>query len=271
MTSDDVGKAVLEKLGLLVRKLPELRDTKRADFIAKRDELTLLVEAKLREDSPDELKRMEKELDTAGVSWSKHRLGNNNSLSDTIRQAVMQLDAEQEEPHDYTVLLLLAVCSNPGVVCEQIADTLYGTTSVQVPKPDRSGVQQIPCYFYRESEFHRASSLDAAIVGFEENGDWALALCLNPFSSRFEKVRASALARMFEGRTVDPIAQEMLGNALIPDKDAPRPSGPQKKLERMFSTMDLMLRHLEKKYGFSPFSLTQGHLHKPMLRLRLPL
>jgi hypothetical protein len=47
MESDDVARAVLDELGLSVRKLPEVSALgKRADFIAKLDQFSLLVEAK---------------------------------------------------------------------------------------------------------------------------------------------------------------------------------------------------------------------------------
>ncbi|UVE66996.1 hypothetical protein L2Y90_07755 [Burkholderia pyrrocinia] len=268
MKSDDVARATLEKLGLSVRKLPEVSALgKRADFIAKLDQLSLLVEAKLRVDDPEELERMENELAETGTYGSNHELGKNNALTSRIRDAVRQLEAEREEPHDYKVLLYLADCVNAEVVCEQIADTLYGTTSIMRPRPGATGLQEIPCYFYRENEFHPARSLDAAIVGFKSGDSWVLYLCLNPYSHRFNEIRTSALARMFADRTVDPIAEEAQGKAYIPDHDAPRPSKERKDFERMFSMADPMLRHLEKKYGVPPFTFSQGHFNKPILIL----
>lgn len=270
MKSDDVAQAALEELGFSVRKLPENSLIgKRADFIAQIDQLTLLVEAKLREDDPAELERMENELDKMGIYSSNHQLGKNNALTSSIRHAVAQLEAEREEPHDYKVLLYLADCLNASVVCEQIVDTLYGTTSVLFHTP-RHGVQDILCYFYRENEFYPAKSLDAAIVGFKLGDSWGLFLCLNPFSDRFNEIRTSSLAQMFDGRTIDPVAQEVQGEALIPDPDARRPSGMQKRYEQMFSMADEMLRHLEKKYRFPLFALSQAHFNKPIFILRRP-
>ncbi len=269
MKSDEVAQVVLEGLGLSVRKLPEVSALgKRADFIAKLDQLTLLVEAKLREDDPEELERMEKELAETGTYASNHQLGKHNALTSNIRHGVKQLDAEREEPHDYKVLLYLADCLNAGVVCEQIADTLYGTTSVLYSTPGNTGLRDIPCYFYRENEFYPAKSLDAAIVGFKSGDSWVLSLCLNPFSDCFNEIRASALVRMFGGRTIDPVAEEAQGKALIPAPDAPRPSRERKDYERMFSMADGMLRHLEKKYGFPPLTFSQGHFNKPVFILR---
>lgn len=270
MKSDRLAQAVLENLGLAVRKLPEANALgRRADFIAKLDQLTLLVEAKLREDAPEELERMEKELAETGGYVSNHQLGKNNALTRNIRDGVEQLEAEREEPHDYKVLLFLTDCLNAGVVCEQIADTLYGTTSILRSTPGGPGQREIPCYFYRENEFYLAKSLDAAIVG-EKSGE-GLFLCLNPFSHRFNEIRASALARMFDGATIDPVAEEKKGMALMPDHDAPRPSKERKAYERMFSMADGMLRHLEKKYNYPPHTLSQGHFNKPILILRRPL
>lgn len=269
MKSDKVAQAVLEELGFSVRKLPEASVLgKRADFIAKLDQLTLLVEAKLREDDPGELERMENELAGTGTYGSNHQLGKNNALTSNIRHGIEQLDAEREEPHDYKVLLYLADCINAGVVCEQIADTLYGTTSVMRSISGNPGLRYIPCYFYRENEFYPATSLDAAIVGFKSGYSWVLSLCLNPFADHFNEIRVSALARMFDGRTIDPVAEEAQGKALIPDPDAPRPSRERKDYERMFSMADGMLRHLEKKYGFFPHTLSQGHFNKPIFILR---
>jgi hypothetical protein len=271
MKSDDVARTVLEELGFSVRKLPEESALgKRADFIVKLDQHTLLVEAKLRKDEPAELERMEKELAENKIYGSNHQLGNNNALSSNIRDAVAQLKAEQEEPHDYKVLLYLAACLNAHVVCEQIMDTLYGTTTIWRKTPSVPSLREIPCYFYRENEFHPAKSLDAAIVGFKSGDSWALFLCLNPFSNRFNEIHTSALARMFDGRIVDPIAEEAQGRALIPDHDAPRPSKERKDFERTFPMMDGMLRHLEEKYEAQPFTFLQGHFKKPILILRRP-
>lgn len=272
MKSDDVAQTVLEELGLSVRKLPEKSELgKRADFIAKLDQLTILVEAKLREDDPKELERMEKELAEKGAYGSNHQLGKNNALTSSIRHGVKQLVAERDEPHDYKVLLYLADCLNAGVVCEQIADTLYGTTSVLFSVPGVHGLREIQCYFYRENEFYPAKSLDAVIVGFKSDDSWVLSLCLNPFSDRFNEIRTSALARMFDGRTIDPVAEEAQGKALIPDHDAPRPSKERKDFERMFSREDGMLRHLEKKYSSPPFTFLQCHFNKPILIQLRPL
>lgn len=273
MESERVAQSVLEELGFSVQKLPEINETgeKRADFIAKLDQITLLIEAKLRKDSPKELERMENELAEEGIYGSNHVLGKNNALTKKIREAINQLNAEREEPHDYKVLLYLADCVNAGAVCEQITDTLYGTSSILHRTPCMTVLRKIPCYFYRENEFYSAKSLDAAIVGFQICGRWKLSLCLNPFSDRFNEIRTSTLARMFEGRTIDPAAEEAQGKALMPDDDAPRPSSNQRDFERMFSMADRMLRHLEEKYGYPPLTLTQGHFNNPAFISRRPL
>jgi hypothetical protein len=132
-------------------------------------------------------------------------------------------------------------------------------------------MQEITCYFYRENEFHPAQSLDAAVVGFKSGDSWMLSLCLNPFSARFNEIRSSTFAQMFDRATVDPVAEEAQSKALIPDHNAPRPSKDRKEFERMFAMADGMLRHLEVKYGAAPFTFVQGHFKKPILVMRRPL
>lgn len=267
--SDTAATSVLENLGFSVRKLPETSLLgKRADFIAELGALKLLVEAKLREDDPEELARIEKDEAATGTRTSSHDMGKNNSLTKNIRDAVKQLNAEREETHDFKVLMYLADCENASAVFEQIVDTLYGKTTVLHSRRDRLDTLEIPCYFYRENEFHPAKSLDAAIVGFKSGGQWVMALCLNPFADRFKKVRSSELSILFEGRTIDPVEEESKGVALIPGHDAPRPSRESKQFERMFSIADVMLRHLEKKYGYEPQALSQGHFTR--LRISRP-
>lgn len=258
--SDTVATSVLENLGFSVHKLPETSLLgKRADFIAELGALKLLVEAKLRKDDPEELARIDKEEVATGKRTSSHDMGKNNALTKNIREAVKQLNAEREEAHDFKVLMYLADCENASAVFEQIVDTLYGKTTVLHSRRDRLGIREIPCYFYRENEFHPAKSLDAAIIGFKSGVQWVVTLCLNPFADRIKEVRSSVLPILFEGRTIDPVAEEAKGAALIPDHDAPRPSGKSKEFERMFSIADGMLRHLEKKYGYEPQALFQGH------------
>lgn len=273
MDSDTLAKSVLEGLGFNVRKLPEpnIQGKQRADFLATLDGLSVLVEAKVRKDDPKELQRMESELAQNGSYASDHEVGLNNILSGKVRDASRQLDAEQEESHEYKVLMYLADCINPEVVTDQIADTLYGSTTVLLSLQGVPGYQEKRCYFYSESEFYRCKTLNAAIIGFQAGDRWELFLCVNPYAERFGELRTSALTRLFSCRVIDPVAEEARGQALLPGDDAPRPTTKQARvMERSFSLLDGMLRHLEVKYGYAPNSLAQGPFKRPLVIARSP-
>ena len=267
MKSDDAGKAALEHLGFSVRKLSEVNEQKRADFIATHGGITLLVECKLRKDDPAEKKRMDAVLAEGRVYESKHELGPHNSHSKNIRQAFDQLMQEQSEEHDYKVLLYVADCENASAVCEQILDTLYGATSVFLP--DGGVTRELPCFFYHPSEFFNANGIDAAIVGYQYEGNWDLVLCLNSFSDRYLDLRESALEQLFQGSAVDPLEEEACGTALVVDSAAPRLEGKAKVFARHFSSMDPVLRFLESKYEFRKNSLVQGNMKTPLFVVRV--
>lgn len=266
MRSDEAGKAALEHLGFSVRKLPELEEQKRADFIATLGDVTLLVEAKLRRDNPAELKRMNAVLAEGEVYGSTHKLGRNNSHSKNIRDGFDQLMQEREEQHDYKVLLYVADCENVPVVCEQIVDTLYGATSAFVTT--NGGMKETRCYFYDPSEFFDNKDVDAAIVGYQYDDNWHLVLCLNSFSDRFFNLRSSALGQLFLGSTIDPLADEARGDAFIVGNDAPRLAGGDKAFARHFPSMDPVLRHLESKYDLPPNTVVQGNMNAPLFIVR---
>lgn len=250
LKSDDLAEHTLTQLGFSVEKLPESteRGKKMPDFLVRHGSSSALVEAKLKGDDPDEASVREKALDTGEVYVSDHELGRDETLSGIVRNGSKQLKAETGVEADFKVLFVLMDCINARVVSEQLVDTLYGRTSViEYGKPP----QPKPCYFYRNSDFYRRQEIDAAIVGHVQayGGTTTLRICLNPYSPRYQKLKASEFLMPFGQAVLDPIHEEESGQAYIPDAEVERR---EQEFTRVFSLYDPVLHHLAKKYKTAP-------------------
>lgn len=246
LKSDDSAKDTLEKLGFSVEKLPESTESgkKMPDFLVRHGHARALVEAKLKGDDPDEATVREKTLDTGEVYVSDHVLGRDETLSGIVRNGSKQLKADTGVEADFKVLFVLMDCINARVVSEQLVDTLYGRTSIiEYGKPP----QPKPCYFYRNSDFYRRQETDAAIVGHVQahDGNAILKICLNPYSPRYQKLKASEFLLPFGQAVLDPIDEEKAGRAYIPDAEVERK---EQEFTQTFSSYDPVLHHLAKKY-----------------------
>lgn len=246
MKSDDLAEHTLKQLGFSVEKLPESMESgkKMPDFRVQHGLASALVEAKLKVDDPDEATVREKALDAGKVYVSNHVLGRDETLSGIVRNGSKQLKADTGVEADFKVLFVLVDCINARVVSEQLVDTLYGRTSViEYGKPP----QPKPCYFYRNSDFYRRQEIDAAIVGYVQayDGNTILKICLNPYSPRYQKLKASEFLLPFGQAVLDPIDEEKAGRAYIPDAKTERK---EQEFTRAFPLYDPVLQHLAKKY-----------------------
>lgn len=246
LKSDELAENTLTQLGFSVEKLLESTKSgkKMPDFLVRHGPATALVEAKLKVDDPEKASAREKALGTGEVYGSDHVLGRDETLSGIVRNGSKQLKADTGVEADFKVLFVLMNCINARVVSEQLVDTLYGRTSViecgKPPKPK-------PCYFYRNSDFHRRQETDAAIVGHVQahDGSTTLKICLNPYSPRYQKLKTSDFLLPFGQRVLDPIDEEKAGRAYIPDNEVERRG---QSFTQDFPLYDPVLHHLANKY-----------------------
>lgn len=246
MKSDDLAEHTLTQLGFSVEKLPVSTESgkRMPDFLVRRGPASALVEAKLKVDDPEEATKREKALDAGEVYLSDHVLGRDETLSGIVRNGAKQLKADTGVEADFKVLFVLMDCINAHVVSEQLVDTLYGRTSViEYGKPP----QLKPCYFYRNSDFYRRQETDAAIVGHVQPHDVKpiLKICLNPYSPRYLKLKASEFLVPFGQAVLDPIEEEEAGRAYIPDAEVERK---EQEFTQAFPLYDPVLHHLAEKY-----------------------
>lgn len=264
MKSDDLAEHTLTQLGFSVEKLPESTESckKMPDFLVRHGPASALVEAKLKVDDPDEATAREKALDTGEVYVSDHVLGRDETLSGIVRNGSKQLKADTGVEADFKVLFVLMDCINARVVSEQLVDTLYGRTSViEYGKPP----QPKPCYFYRNSDFYRRQETDAAIVGhvLAHDGNTILKIYLNPYSPRYQKLKASEFLLPFGQAVLDPIDEEKAGRAYIPDDEVERK---EQEFTRAFPLYDPVLHHLAEKYKTA--QLLRFDLNAPEFAIR---
>lgn len=266
MKSDDLAERTLKQLGFEVEKLPVSTESgkKMPDFLVRNGVSSALVEAKLKGDDPDEATRREEALDAGGVYVSDHALGRDETISGIVREGSRQLQAKTGIASDFKVLFFLADCINSRVVSEKVVDTLYGRTSViEYGKPP----QPKPCYFYRNSDFYRRQEIDAAIVGHvpTSRDNAKVKICLNPYSPRYQELKASELLVPFGRAVLDPIEEEKAGRAYIPDNHIERR---EQEFTRTFSVYDPVLHHLAEKYKTG--LLTRCDFNAPEFAIRLP-
>jgi hypothetical protein len=118
----------------------------------------------------------------------------------------------------------------------QLISTLYGSTRIF----ELDKAQMRSCYFFRNSDFFRYRDyLDGAVASYLVGDVLTMKLCLNPHSERWEQLRDSPFAHHFKVGLVDPVAEEVAGDAYIVDGDIDR------------SNEHTVLHYLEQKYGLT--------------------
>lgn len=244
MKSDDLAQAALEAMGYEVSPTPPSKQSgkKEADFLVSYQEISALIEAKLKENDPEEEKNREDQLTSEGWYSSEHVRGRDETISGIIRNGARQLKSSENKEHEFKILFFVADCINSKTVSEQFIDTIYGRTEIMECDNQNSTKK---CYFYRNSDFYRRRIIDAAIVGHISNGHINLKICLNPYSENYLALKNSKFIPPFDGAIIDPIEEEKLEKAYIPDDNIERKEHPFTKL---FSLYDPVLIHLAQKY-----------------------
>lgn len=209
MNAEDYVKAVLkEAFGFKVEKISE-SESRTADFLVSDGEVRYLIEVKSREDDPEVIDRMQKDLDSKGATDFEDTAGRKNRLSGLIRDGVDQL-AQTALDAEYRLLWLVGVGKHQQNSREQFEATLYGTRTIF----DLECTHTYPCYFYDHNEFFPLrADLDGAVASTMEEGKF----CLNPYSEKYASLKETALVTRFGTGVVDPSAEEEKDKAMILD------------------------------------------------------
>lgn len=151
MKSDNLAEHVLRSLGFAVEKIKASDVVKRPDFKIAFGQASAIVEAKLRESDPAEVKRREEILAAGSVYASDHALGRNETISGIVKKGADQLAAGDDIGCEFRILLVIADCINAMTVRDQLMDTLYGRT--QIIELGKLPVQYKPCFFIETAIF----------------------------------------------------------------------------------------------------------------------
>lgn len=212
----EIEKAVGESLishGFKVQKIQETTESKTPDFeLEDSNGVKYLIEVKAKDDDPYiESARMEL-LRTGAIFQELAPVTFRNRMDGIVRSAANQLRCELPAESDVIrILWVVAAGRNPSAQIDQFRATLYGSTRVW-SLDSREGHRE--CFYFRNSSFFTYSdALDAAIVGSLQSSQ----LFINSLSPRYQKLKTTALATLFDSAIVDPIEQEILDFAYIVD------------------------------------------------------
>lgn len=241
MDSDEISKRMLTYLGYEVEVIPvsTVNGKREADFLVHYRGQTGIVESKLKEDDPLVERQKENKISSGDVAIIDGCYGRNETYSGILKKADRQLKSSSERPHDFKIISMICVGSNINTKMRQFMDTIYGCTSII------EGDQEKICYFYRNSDFFRRKSIDAAIVGALDYKMTNVLLCLNPYSASYGKLKNSAFVEPFGNNVLDPYKLESEGLAYIPDPGIERRLS---RFQEQFPLCNPILRHLREKY-----------------------
>lgn len=258
MKSDEIGLALLKNLGFNAEIIPTSYK-KEADYLVTYENVSALVEVKLKEDAPSLIAEREKVLTNGGIFVADATLGRNETHSKIIQNASKQLKSSSDKEHDFKVLLFIASGINALTKLEQFKDTIYGRTQIL----DQDSKTTKPCYFFRYSDFFRHQSIDGAIAASIHEKSISLSFLLNPFSSKYESLRKSVLLKPFGHAITDPEKEEKVGDAYILDGDIDRKKTP---IQELIHSHDPALIFLAKKYNKK--QLYKIYFESPELSIR---
>lgn len=240
-----IAKQVMQMWGATVSQVPTSSKDE-CDLVAELDGVRLLVEEKTKLDDPRDAQAREDTFARGEVHGSVLPLRHNNTISGIVRKASAQLSSTGADvTHDLRIIWFTGMGYHGEAKQHQFMSTLYGSTRVfELDSP-----QMRPCYFFRNSDFFRfRDQLDGAVAAYLTGDTVTMKLCLNPCSPSWERLRDSPFARHFKVGLIDPIAEELAGEAYIVDSDMSRTNGYE------------VLQFLEKKYGLKKVQHMDMHM-----------
>lgn len=237
MTTPSFARCLFEHWQVRWKPLPTLA-TEQSDFLVTLGRSKFLIEEKTKLDDPEYISARERDLSEGKVHFNVKALVRTNRLSGIVRKGTKQLAASGASyQHDFALIWFTATGVHATPHYHQFIATLYGTT--RIIEMNSQGLK--PCYFFRNSEFHRHSALlDGAVVAYVKEGQLLARLCLHPLSPRFERLKRTKFAGLFGTAIENPRAAERNGVAFILGTNTDR------------ANEQALLQDLQSKYNTRP-------------------
>jgi hypothetical protein len=201
--------------GFSVCRLAE-RAEQTADLLVEDGSIRYVVEVKQRDRSQEIEDALENAQEGELRYLQNEVIARDNSISSLIRKATSQLKATAHED-DFRIVWLQSSEEDADTDTELYVSSLLGHAYLITVQEDES--EDFRCYFYELNDFYRdRDDLDAAFIG--ELGGFVV--FLNPFSPRYEKLKLSRFAQVFQDGIHDPVEEACRGQALIVEGDVDR-------------------------------------------------
>jgi hypothetical protein len=228
--------------GCTVERIPEAtaEGVQRPDFLV--DSL-YVVELKSRGDQKFA------ELLTSAIPGEKRlSIGYRNKISSIVEEGAEQLDSWGEAQDKFRILWFLITDSVfEKLIARQIVWTLYGLTELEGYTREDEWYSA-GCFYFTYSEFYKHRQIDAVFIQTSDGN----VLCINEFSSQYERFRSSEFHRLAkcEGWLIwDPPQMVKEGKCFsLADVDFSR------------SDPDAVLDHIARKYNLRQVDSYEFHL-----------
>ena len=235
MKSTSIAVQVFQSWGADVQPLPTSTNEE-CDWLVSLETSSLIAEEKTKLEDALAIDARLKTLRGGGVHGETVSLKSNNRLSGIVKKAVSQLSSTGAHvEHDLRVLWFTGTGFDAEAKHYQLISTLYG--SARLFELNGDGHHRT-CYFFRNSDFYRFRDvLDGAYVTYLTGNTLNVKLCLNPHSTRCQKLRDSPFAARLQKGLIDPAVEEKEGDAYIVDGNVER------------SDEGAVMQYLQAKYG----------------------
>lgn len=249
MTEEDAlenVEALMGLYGVAIELIPSTPVQKRPDFKFEWGGEDYLVEMKQREAKWQFTTEDETALADGEIVSRQEGIGYFGSFAKQMKKASGQLTAYTPGPEVFKLIWYWTHGPFADLAATRIVTTLLGDVLVL----ELDSGRQWQAHFFDDNLITQFGDLvDGAVVGQLDESGAVMHFVLNPFSSRYEKLRRSRLAEAFKDGVRDPLAMEQAGEVLIVDDAADRSS------ERA------LLNYLGKKYSINvPQILRMGHM-----------
>ncbi|MEI8173695.1 MAG: hypothetical protein WCH07_09465 [Deltaproteobacteria bacterium] len=218
LNSENVVMDIIKfQLGLKVEKIIESTE-KSPDFLIQCGEYKYLIELKSKFTKKEFLKYRDEELLSGKIFEESNPAGRKIPISRVVESACKQLKKSRTKA-DFKLVWLYAKGHHPDFQIDDFESTLYGREYIADWGDNKP---LIYCYYFGNSDFYfHRYILDGAIV----SDDQEMKLCLNTLSPRYREFKKSKLRQSFRDGVIDPIEDEINGEAFSVDPEFDRNHG----------------------------------------------
>ena len=248
MTEEDAlqnVEAIMALYDVAIERIPRSSTQKQPDFKFEWDCESYVAEMKQRDANWQLTPEEELALANGEIVSRQESIGYFGSFAKQMRKAGEQLSAYTPGPDVFRLIWYWTDGQFADLATTRIITTLLGDVLVLELGSERKW----RAHFFDDNLITKFGDLvDGAVVAQTTPEGAEMHLVLNPFSSRYERLKCSRLAGAFRKGVRDSLAMEQAGNVLIVDEAADRSS------ERA------LLNYLGDKYSINvPQILRMGH------------